>query len=122
MNTKTEQLGQTDNPRLKFATACLSSCLKVMEQIGKVKRVVLDEFRDTVNAHQKLLRLAVNEAEALAWETDYPHLVFPALATEKAQQVAEWEARQRAISMPQWALASQLIGARTLSSSRFPLG
>lgn len=122
MKTKTELLEQTDNPRSKFATACLSSCLKVVEQIGKVKQVVLDEFRNTVNAHQKLLRLAVNEAEALAWQTDYPHLVFPALATEKAQQVAEWEARQQAISMPQWALASQLIGAGTLRSSRFPLG
>jgi hypothetical protein len=51
-----------------------------------------------VDAHQKLLRLAVNEAEALAYETDYPHLVFPALAEEKAQQVAAWETRQQVIA------------------------
>ena len=94
---KTELLEKT-NPRSKFATACLNSCLKVMEQIAKVKQVVLDEFRETVDAHQKLLRLAVNEAEALAYETDYPHLIFPALAEEKAQQVAAWEARQQVIA------------------------
>ena len=80
MNTKTELLEKTDNRHSKFTTACLASCLKVMEQIARVKQVVVNEFRDTVEAHQKLLRLAMNEAEALAYETDYPHLVFPALA------------------------------------------
>lgn len=102
MNTKTELMEKTDNPRSKFAAACLASCLKVMEQIARVKQVVVEEFRDTIDAHQKLLRLAVNEAEALAYETDYPHLVFPALAEEKAQQVAAWETRQREISRSQW--------------------
>ena len=122
MNTKTELLEKTDNPRSKFATACLTSCLKAMEQIARVKQAVVDEFRETVDAHHKLLRLAVNEAEALAWQTDYPHLVFPALATEKAQQVAEWEARQRAISTPRWAPLSERSGARALHASRFSLG
>lgn len=97
MNTKTEQLKKTESASSNFANACLTSCLKLMEQIARVKQIVLDEFRDTVDAHQKLLRLAVNEAEALAYETDYPHLVFPGLAAEKAQQVAAWEARQQVI-------------------------
>jgi len=44
-----------------------------------------------------MLRLALNEAEALAWQTDYPHLVFPTLAMEKAQGLAAWNQRQRAI-------------------------
>jgi hypothetical protein len=98
MNTKTESLKNTENPSSNFANACLACCLKVMEQITRVKQIVLDEFQDIVVAHQKLLRLAVNEAEALAYETDYPHLVFPALAEEKAQQVAAWEARQQMIA------------------------
>jgi len=98
MNTKTEQLKNTESQSSNFATACLSSCLKVMEQITRVKQIVLDEFHELVEAHQKLLRLAVNEAEALAYATDYPHLVFPALAEEKAQQVAAWEARQQVIA------------------------
>jgi len=45
----------------------------------------------------KLLHLALNEAEALAWQTEYPHLVFPTLALEKAQAVANWLTRQRSM-------------------------
>jgi hypothetical protein len=122
MNTKTGLLEKTDNPRSKFATACLKSCIKLMEQIARVKQIVLDEFRDTVDVHHNLLRLAANEAEALAYETDYPHLVFPALATEKAQEIANWETRQRAISMPPWTPVSGRNGARAFRGSRFPLG
>jgi hypothetical protein len=42
-----------------------------------------------------LLELAMNEAEALAWQTDFPQLFFPTLAAEKAGAVAGWHARQR---------------------------
>ena len=35
-----------------------------------------------------------NEAEALACETDYPHLVFPALALEKVRVATNWHERQ----------------------------
>ena len=42
-------------------------------------------------------RLALNEAEALAWQTDFPHLVFPVLAREKVSDIAKWYARQRSI-------------------------
>lgn len=80
-----------------FATLCLDTCRKLLDRIAWVKQAVFDEFRDTVAAHNQMLRLAVNEAEALAWQTDYPHLVFPALAHEKAQQVNSWETRQREI-------------------------
>jgi hypothetical protein len=44
---------------------------------------------------EQLVRLALNEAEALARQTWYPHLVFPDLAAEKIQAVAAWENRQR---------------------------
>jgi len=33
---------------------------------------------------------ALNEAEAAAWQTMFPHLVFPALATEKVQAAIAW--------------------------------
>ena len=39
----------------------------------------------------------LGEAEALAWQTGYPHLFFPALATEKVQAAAGWNARQQFI-------------------------
>jgi hypothetical protein len=93
MNTE-----QTTNNRRTairtFTTICLSSCRKVVAQIEKVKDTILSEFR-SYGTHERLLRLALNEAEALAWQTDFPHLVFPMLATEKAQSVVAWNGRQR---------------------------
>jgi hypothetical protein len=80
-----------------FAKTCLASCQKLIAQIEKVKDTILAEFRETRETHEQLLRLALNEAEALSWETAYPHLVFPLLATEKAQAVAAWETRQQSI-------------------------
>ena len=80
-----------------FAGACAVSCQKLIAQIKKARDTVLDEFRGTLEAPERLLQLALNEAEALAWETEFPHLVFPVLATEKAEALAAWEARQRSI-------------------------
>ena len=99
MNTNLIEKNQDTRPN--FATACLDSCRKLLDRIDKVKQAVLDEFHDAMDAHNQMLRLAVNEAEALAWETDYPHLVFPALAHEKAEEVTSWEARQREIRRSQ---------------------
>ena len=81
----------------RFANKCVSSCQKLVAQIKKTKDNIRAEYRETVKAHEQLLHLALNEAEALAWETSYPHLVFPTLALEKAQAVANWDAHQRAI-------------------------
>jgi hypothetical protein len=44
-----------------------------------------------------MLQLALNEAEALAWQSAYPHLVFPALAMEKVQEIADWNRHQRSV-------------------------
>jgi len=85
------------NSNQTFANACVASCQKLIAQIKKAKDTVLAEFRGTLGVPERLLRLALNEAEALAWETEFPHLVFPVLATEKAEAVAVWEARQRSI-------------------------
>jgi|SRR5215471_8593124 len=91
-----------------FADACLTSCRKVVERLGQAKEMILREFRTNLPGHEQLLRLAVNEAEALAWETEFPHLVFPSLAMEKAQSVAVWQARQNALwhSPAHYALAA----------------
>lgn len=81
-----------------FGKACLATCQKLIGRIKQAKDAVLTEFRGSLAAHEHLLRLALNEAEALAWETEFPHLIFPTLATEKAQSVAAWQARQQAIA------------------------
>jgi hypothetical protein len=81
----------------RFADKCIASCQKLLAQIKKTKDSIRAEFRGTVKAHEQLLQLALNEAEALAWQTPYPHLFFPTLALEKAQAVASWEAHQQLI-------------------------
>ena len=103
MDMKTEQMEKIENNPSSFASACMASCRKLLDRLAHVKQAVLDEFHDTVDAHNKMLRLAVNEAEALAWETDYPELVFPTLAQEKAAEVTSWQARQREIRRSKWA-------------------
>jgi hypothetical protein len=80
-----------------FTARCVASCRKLLAHIQKAKAVIEAEFRDAFGVPEPMLHLALNEAEALAWQTEYPYLVFPALAMEKAQAVAKWQVRQRAI-------------------------
>jgi hypothetical protein len=96
MNT-TERTKKNTIANRTLAKVCIASCQKLIAQIEKAKDTILAEFRDTRETHEQLLRLALNEAEALAWQTAYPHLVFPTLAMEKAQAVAAWGARQQSI-------------------------
>ena len=43
-----------------------------------------------------MLQLALlGEADALAWQTEYPHLVYPLLAAEKLQAATQWPSRQQ---------------------------
>ncbi len=66
------------------------------------------EFDLLLERYPRVFRLALNEAEALAWETEFPHLVFPALALEKIRDVGKWHRRQTSIrrSEPILALAA----------------
>jgi hypothetical protein len=60
-----------------------------------VKRRVFNEFQGVLSANEQLLRLALFEADVLARQTGIPELVFPLLATEKAQSAARWQFRQK---------------------------
>ena len=77
-----------------LTNVCLASCQNFFGQIQKTKAAILGEFRAKLEAHEQLLRLALNEAEALAWQTEFPQLFFPTLAMEKVQSVAAWHRRQ----------------------------
>lgn len=81
-----------------FGSACLGSCKQILAQIRNVKENLLAETRDTFQAHEQLVQLALNEAEPLAYQTLYPQLVFADLATEKIQQAANWSRRQRLLA------------------------
>lgn len=88
-----------------LGSVCLASCQKLLAQIEQTRNAILAEFRGTLAAHEHLLRLAVNEAEALAWQTGFPHLLFPALAMEKVRAVAAWHERQESAGGSQSRLA-----------------
>lgn len=70
---------------------------KLLAGIEQAKNRIASEFQETLELHGHLFQLAMNEAEALARQTDYPHLFFPSLAMEKVQAVAGWSARQEII-------------------------
>ena len=78
-----------------FKSVCAASCRKIFEQIEKVKVRIVSEFREGLAEDQRLLELAVNEAEALAWQSGFPQLFFPALAVEKAHAILNWHSRQQ---------------------------
>src|SRR5689334_8895916 len=67
------------------------------ELVAKVKRTVLDDYTDLTGEHTGILKLALNEAEALAWDTNFPELFYPALAKEKAESALTWHRRQRSV-------------------------
>ena len=84
--------------------ACVKSCKRMLAQIRQAKDAIFAEARETLKAQDRMLRLALNEAEALAWQTSYPHLVFPDLALEKVRAVADWNRRQESITQQSMAL------------------
>ena len=68
-------------------------------QFAELKDGVLEgELEGTVGVSlQPRIEAAANEAAALAWTTDYPLLVFPALFDEFAQRERLRETRQQKI-------------------------
>src|SRR5580692_11834981 len=66
----------------------IASGQKLIMGIEGAKRSLAAEHR--FELPERLFRVALNEAEALAWETEYPQLVFPALAEEKIEAISAW--------------------------------
>jgi hypothetical protein len=65
-----------------------------LRRIQSIKDSVLREFDSPTREHAQMLRFALHEAEALAWQTPYPQLLFPVLAYEKAESARQWAERQ----------------------------
>jgi hypothetical protein len=80
-----------------IANRCVQSCKKLLTEIDGVKNRIADEFQGTFKSQGQLLQLVLTEAEALARQTAYPHLLFPSLAVEKVQAVAAWKTRQESL-------------------------
>lgn len=102
MNEQSIETGRSNfHPRTTWTATCLGACHKLLAQLRRVKEAILDEARATRTAQERLVRLALNEAEAEAWLTGYPQLVFPELAGEKVRNLTVWRARQQRIQAGQ---------------------
>jgi hypothetical protein len=95
-----------------LANRCVQSCKQLLAGIEQAKNKIAAEFRDLVELNQKSFQLALNEAEALAWQTDYPQLFFPTLAMEKVQAVAARRTRQQSVQYPRLAFAESRPSVR----------
>jgi hypothetical protein len=93
-----ETLTYTDWAPRHFSAACSSKLEALKKQLV---RQFTAEYSDV---QEHLVRQAVNEAQALATLTTFPHLLLPALAEEKVQGVRDWTQHQQALS-PRRALA-----------------
>jgi hypothetical protein len=69
----------------------------VPESVAAVRERIERDFSSLEARQPRVLRLVLNEAEAIAWQTGFPALVFPALAAEKARNIAAWDERQQAV-------------------------
>ena len=67
------------------------------DAIAAARATIERDFYRLAEQQPRLLRLALNEAEALAWASGFPALVFPILAQEKAGNLAAWHARQQSV-------------------------
>jgi ABC-type siderophore export system fused ATPase/permease subunit len=72
-----------------FKKVCEAYCRKLLAEMKQTKEKLFTQFQDRLNGQKDVLRLALNEAEA--------QLLFPELATEKAQAAVAWEHRQRTL-------------------------
>jgi hypothetical protein len=94
---KTTDTNTNQTAEQTLTDRCVQSCKQLLAGIEQAKNRIANEFQETFGTHGQLFQLALNEAEALAWQTSYPHLLFPELAVEKVQAVAAWQTRQESV-------------------------
>jgi ubiquinone biosynthesis protein COQ9 len=104
MNNKTVTKKFTAEPTI--ARRCVQSCQKLLAGIEHAKRRITEELRETLATQNHSFQLALKEAEALAFQTAYPHLLFPTLAVEKIQAVSAWQHRQQQLQRQHEILAA----------------
>lgn len=105
---KTNNIQNNDSENTGQATPSIGTavCRKVAGLLETVKQEVFAEYQPVLGSNEPLLRLALIEADALARQTDYPELVFPLLAAEKARKAARWQFHQQFLLRSNDALAA----------------
>jgi hypothetical protein len=75
-------------------TVCAGAIADRGHGLRVLRTAVEAEFSQLRDRNGHLLRLTLNEAEALAAQTAFPNLVFPVLAEEKLSALKSWHQRQ----------------------------
>ncbi len=107
-----EQNGKIAQSGTTFKRTCLASYQKMLARIAGAKEAIFNESFAVLKTHERLLRLALNEAEAAARQTMFPHLVFPTLAMEKVQAVIAWNTKLQSLQRTNMSLGRPALSER----------
>jgi hypothetical protein len=86
-----------ERAKARKAKSAAAARSEIQRAVASARSRLLSEYWEVAGEQGRLLRLTLNEAEALAYATGFPHLFFPALAAEKVEQSVSWHKRQREI-------------------------
>ena len=91
--------GTAFDVKIKSAVAKQNGVREELQQLkARLLRPILEATRDPELGHR--LRLAANEAMAVAWMKPHPFLLFPYLLEQKVNEVQRWFQHQRQILTP----------------------
>jgi len=80
-----------------FTVRCLRACARLARELNRVKNELTGHFQQLLDLPAPWLQQSVNEAEALAWQAGFPHLLFPVLAEEKVRKLGRWYNHQQKV-------------------------
>ena len=66
-------------------------CAKLADSLVALKEQLIAKYEDALPGRRHLARELIAEAEALAWETSYPHLFLPDFAELRFAAAVEAE-------------------------------
>jgi hypothetical protein len=81
--------------KARCADACRGAVRKLRQLEEQFAAKLIAEVQSGVP--RRLVEQAINEAEALAWNTQFPLLFLPELAEEKIEGARQWARRQQDI-------------------------
>ena len=81
MKTEKNQSPITSNATAQFYR-------KMVDTIRDLRDRLLEKYEQTLPGRAYLVRKAVAEAEAMAWQTSFPHLLFPDLVEARVAALA----------------------------------
>ena len=67
---------KTENSHSPFATTT-QFCHKMVTAIRDLRDRLIEKYEQTLPDRAHLVRKVIAEAEAMAWQTSFPHLLFP---------------------------------------------